>query len=452
LGRDLSSKYKRSRKYFRWTNKLLTKVHSYPRISKKRRKGIEANLFVGEWTKQLEDVGDEVRVRFRGGEGYVPKRHLGKKRVLEIYFIDVGQGDSVLIQTPDDKRFLIDGGTDRSAHSFLRWKYRLKKYRKVFEAIIMTHGDEDHARGLITILNDENVITKAIYHNGIAKYKKGGFVLYNDVEDLRPKYGQLTKLYKDWIDVVAKARKRAEENNYNFKCVRADQHTRKISIGGRKGVTISFLSPINFGDENSPCLKKFGDVGKTVNGNSVSVLVEYGKAKISLCGDMNEPAEKLFLRHWIDKSLQAHVFKANHHGSQDFTIDFLRKIRPWITIVSSGDFPDYGHPRANLLGSLGHYAPLEIEEPLLFSTEIAATFKKISESKLQKRDPHLYERTLFGMINVRTDGKWLAAGRVFGKTKKKRRKGRSRRSLWKWEAYAFNLANAKPLDNELLYR
>jgi hypothetical protein len=193
-------------------------------------------------------------------------------------------------------------------------------------------------------------------------------------------------------------------------------------------------------------------VGKTINGNSVAVLLKYRRARILLCGDMNEPAEKLLLSHWGKKSLQAQVFKANHHGSQDFTSSFLSAVKPWITVVSSGDFPDYGHPRANLLGSLGHYAPIEIEKPLLFSTEIAATFKKIPESRLGEKGHHLHEKTIHGMIHVRTDGNWLAAGRVYGRTRKKSREKKLSKSLWKWEAYAYNLANGKPLSNKLLVR
>jgi hypothetical protein len=99
---------------------------------------------------------------------------------------------------------------------------------------------------------------------------------------------------------------------------------------------------------------------------------------------------------------------------------------------------------------LGHYAPPEIEKPLLFSTEIAATFKKIPESKLGEKGLRLHEKTIYGMINVRTDGNWLAAGRVYGRTKKKGKEGRPTKSLWKWEAYAYNLENAKSLKNKLL--
>ena len=413
--------------------------------------------------KYLEDSGEELHIRFRGGEGYTPSENIGKERILEIYFIDVGQGDAILIQTADDKRVLIDGGKDKSAHSFLQWKYNLKKYPKNFEAVIMTHGDQDHSGGLIRILKDKNVVAKAIYHNGIAKRRDGSLGnvvreqegnmltdLYDDVEDLKPRYSQLTKIYQDWVDVVTKAKKRAERRKLDFKCCRADQNTKQISIGGRDGLRITFLAPINMGDKNSPRLKTFGAVSKTINGNSVSILLEYRQARILLCGDMNEPAEKLFLRHWRGDAIRVHVFKANHHGSQHFTTNFLRAVKPWVTVVSSGDLPDYGHPRANLLGSLGHYAPPEIGKPLLFSTEVAATFKKIPESKLEEKGLRQYEKTIYGMINVRTDGNWLAAGRVYGRRKIKRRERRRTRGLWKWEAYAFNLANAKSLKNKLL--
>jgi len=313
----------------------------------------------------------------------------------------------------------------------------------------MTHGDADHARGLIRILNDKHVLVKAIYHNGITKrqdnslgeiahIQEGDVLvdLYDDIEDLKPQYSQLKPLYQDWVDAVTKAKRRAERHKLDFKCVRADQNTEKISIGGDEGVQIRFLGPINLGDEKSPLLKTFGDqwiTSKTINGNSVSVLLEYGQARILLCGDMNEPAEEFFLRHWGEKALRAHAFKANH----------------WVTVVSSGDFPDYGHPRACLLGSLGHYAPPEIEKPLLFSTEIAATFKKIPESQLGETGRHVYEKNIHGMIQVRTDGNWLAAGRVYGRKQRKTEEGRLR-SIWNWEAYAFNLANAKPLGNEML--
>jgi hypothetical protein len=199
-------------------------------------------------------------------------------------------------------------------------------------------------------------------------------------------------------------------------------------------------------------------VGKTINGNSVAVMLQYKKARVLLCGDMNADSTRPFLERHGGEALRANVFKANHHGSQDFATDFLDAVKPWVSVVSSGDFPDYGHPRAVLLGCLGRYAPSGVVQPLVFSTELAATFKPLSASRISELDKpkeklesiskkdtrvHLYEKTMHGMINIRTDGKWLSAGRVYGKET-----GPEGRPLYQWEAYAFDLDNGE-IKNEI---
>lgn len=459
---DPLEKAKARQKNYRWTNKLLTLAYNLPETNPTGEKKIVAKLFAGDWVEVLGEEGKEANVKFRGGAGYIPKESVGTERTLEIYFIDVGQGDSILIQTADDKRILIDGGKNTGAYSFIKWKYRLEEYTKDFEAIILTHGDQDHCVGLFSILNDEHVLVKRIYHNGIAERKKKPtqgkeqefdkklmlVELYNDIEDLTPIQNDLTPTFKSWFDAVSKAKENAAKNNIDLKCIRADQNTEPITLDGDKPLKVTFLNPINFGTKDAPRLMDFGSDGETINGNSVAVLIEYGKAKILLCGDMNEKAEKTFLQHTNIAAPMAQVFKANHHGSQHFTTDFLKAVQPWISVVSSGDDPDYGHPRAVLLGSLGHYAPNAIEEPLLFSTEVAATFKPVTV-KSGDKGYQLYEKTTHGLINVRTNGEWIAAGRVYN-VQKKTKDGKPAKSLWDWEKYAFNLKNAKPLTDDLL--
>jgi hypothetical protein len=130
------------------------------------------NLFLGEWVKLLDDPvpgAGRVHVKYRGGEGYILIDDLTRKRHLEIFFIDVSKGDSILIQSPDDRRILIDGGETEEAFEFIRNKYRLDKEKNYidFDAVIATHSDSDHAKGLIKILECPKIAVKRFYHNGL---------------------------------------------------------------------------------------------------------------------------------------------------------------------------------------------------------------------------------------------------------------------------------------------
>jgi competence protein ComEC len=459
---DALASAKEAEESYRWVRRLVTTVYDIPSTqgtSGKRRQTV-ANLFVGDWTKLLNVSQEEAEIKFRGGQGYVSDNAIGEERLLELYFIDVGQGDSILIQTADDRRILIDGGKDESAYSFIKWKYNLEKYYKDF-IVITTHSDADHADGLIPLLRDEHAVIRTIYHNGIAKRRRNPVLgkeekqdgrkvlvdLYDDTDELKPKIDELTTPFKTWVEAVTKAKENASRHGITTKCIRANNNTEPMVLGENKPLRIGFLNPVNVGTKDDPKLMEFGSDSETVNGNSVAVLLEYGKAKMLLCGDMNDKAERLFLERCPTEAPIAHVFKASHHGSQHFSSEFLKVIQPWITVVSSGDDPDYGHPRACLLGSLGRYAPEIIEKPLLFSTEVAATFKRV-DHKSEEKGIHLYEKITHGLINVRTNGEWLAAGRVYNK-RKQEAEGPLTKSLWDWERYSFNLKNGKALTDEL---
>ena len=321
--------------------------------------------------------------------------------------------------------------------------------------MVISHGDEDHAKGLIPILNDKHVVVKSIYHNGIVARKKGKRLgefqkvdgknmlteLVDDLSRYEDHLEDLTDEYRLWIEAVIAARENALAEGLDFKCMRADHLSEPIIVGDDYPVTVNFVNPINHGDESNPLLRKWSDDAVTVNANSVGMLLEYNKARILLCGDMNRSAENQFVEKWKDKSPQAHIFKAHHHGSQDFSNTFLKRVQPWISVVSSGDDPDYGHPRANLLGSLGKFSSQIIDQPLIFSTELAATFHMIDPIP-GSEDAQLYEKTIQGVISVRSNGEWLAAGRVYKKSKDVPRR-------WEWEKYALDLTCGKELGNDL---
>ncbi|MCP4371462.1 MAG: hypothetical protein GY797_25580 [Deltaproteobacteria bacterium] len=133
----------------------------------------------------------EVRARGRYMKGYVKNSALGGQSLLEFYFIDVGQGDGVLIKTPQFKHIMIDGGyprynqdTNKSAADFVDWKF-YEDYNKnqiKLDAMIASHCDADHYGGLWDLLNVDksndldcsSVRVKAFYHAGIGRWKKPG--------------------------------------------------------------------------------------------------------------------------------------------------------------------------------------------------------------------------------------------------------------------------------------
>ncbi len=86
----------------------------------------------------------------------------------------------------------------------------------------------------------------------------------------------------------------------------------------------------------------------------------------------------------------AKTVKSCHHGASEFTIDFMDAIKPYATVISSGDNELYSHPRSDAIGCAGKYT--RGDRPLVFSTELARSYKSPD-------DIH------YGLINMRSDGK-----------------------------------------------
>ena len=111
---------------------------------------------------------------------------------------------------------------------------------------------------------------------------------------------------------------------------------------------------------------------------------------ILLGGDLNKKSEDYLIKKYAPVNpFEVDVAKSCHHGASDFSIDFMDRVKPYATVISSGDIESYAHPRADAIGSAGKYSKGDL--PKVYSTELARSINSGGD-------------ILFGMINLRSDG------------------------------------------------
>jgi hypothetical protein len=389
---------------------------------------------------EVKTTGSEVNKRFqsefRGREGFISENHLGNAPVLEIYFIDVGQGDSTFIVTPKRKKILIDGGIGKRAFGFLFWKYMLERDGSPIniDLLVLSHADKDHIEGLIPIIKHPKINVKRVIHNGIAIFKKDSFKtalgnLGSDGNYLVSRHDSINELrglpldsqFESWRQAIAR-----EGVSYTA----VDSSMGKLNIGD-PDIKIEILGPRLDTYKGKPAYRWFEGEGPTINGHSVVFRLTYRNISVLFSGDINKKGSKNLLQDpSITPRLDAHIYKAPHHGSHDFDKFFLRAVNPQLSIISSGDEPDHGQPRAAFIGAIGRVS--RSAEPLVFSTQIAATFAEGKDERGKDEEPTSeeglasldvtkpeavasarirFKRRLHRMINVRTDGDDLFAAR-----------------------------------------
>jgi len=231
---------------------------------------------------------------------------LDKPQLLEVSFFDIGQGDSIFIETPQGHQILIDGGP--SSKILEKLGEEISFSDRTIDLIILTHPEHDHIGGLIDVL--ERYKVENIMWTGIIRE---------------------TKEYGAWIEAI-------EEEEANMIIAKAGQ---KIEAGE---VLIYILYPFE-------SLK--GEVVKEVNNSSVVARLVFDQNSFLFTGDIFKSVEEELIER---EELKSDILKVGHHGSKTSSSkEFIESVLPELAVIQSGRDNHYGHPHPETLEVLGNY-------------------------------------------------------------------------------------------------
>ncbi len=365
------------------------------------------HLLFGDYImiRDLEIQNKRIKVRCRNSNGWANVSEIFNERVLEVNFIDIGQGDGCHVVTPDDQHILIDAGEYDNMNRYLFWRFYLynKKLPLPFPfKVVISHSDKDHYKGFEHVFANNKIRISEIYHNGIVE-RPGESHPFGTVEN-----GLITSLVVDkpqMMEIITDPNKRKGKNSMYSKVLykslkyNPDVEFKMVSIDdnylgdfdnhnkvNNKDFQIKTLGPIIETKNGKTGLRTIKDQGKDKNGHSVLLKLVYDKARILLGGDINEEFGEMITKHFETTNslnqLEVDAAKSCHHGSNHFHYGFLEAINAHATIISSGDDESYCHPRPDTLGALGKcgYGM----KPLIFSTELARSKKEITRKNIVK--------------------------------------------------------------------
>lgn len=222
-----------------------------------------------------------------------------------IYFLNVGQGDSILIRSPSGENIIVDGGPAQNVLSELNEV--LPFFDNTIDHAILTHPDRDHIEGLIYILKKYPV-------------KHVIFAAVNRQDYFFDTF--LREIQKRRISVTI-----ADENS---------------DILLQDGLLIDILFPFS---------QIVGGANNDQNNLSVAAKISYGEIDVLLTGDMETLEENALMRHGLN--LESEILKVAHHGSaSSSTKDFLKAVKPEYSVISAGENNTYGHPHKPVLKRL----------------------------------------------------------------------------------------------------
>lgn len=219
---------------------------------------------------------------------------------LEVHFIDVGQGDSIFIELPNDETMLIDAGPSTGiVPNYIEGQ----GYNEI-DYVIATHPDADHINGMPEVLNTFKIDT---------------FYM--------PEKEHTTQIFSRMLDAISK-------NGCDA----------IYAIAGKEIINTSelkvyFVGPTRIYSDNNAC--------------SAVVKLEYKDVSLLFTGDAEYSSESDMISAGYD--LTADILKVGHHGSSSSTSSaFIKAVNPKEAVISVGENNRYGHPTSEVLAILGN--------------------------------------------------------------------------------------------------
>ncbi len=218
--------------------------------------------------------------------------------LYQVHFIDVGQGDAILVTTPG-KTLLVDGGWQGSGVDQYLTDLGISKV----DIVIGTHPHADHIGGLIAVFQ---------------RFEVG--------EVIDPGVTHTTATFNNYLTAI-------------------DIHDIPFTVG-RKGMERQLSEHAYF-----EIIHPINPASGHLNNASIVVRVHLGDIKVLLTGDAERESEQSMLS--APELLRSHILKVGHHGSRtSSTMPFLEAVQPEVSIIMCGRDNPYGHPHSQAMQAL----------------------------------------------------------------------------------------------------
>lgn len=342
-----------------------------------------------------------VLVVFLGALGFVGYKYVlpwwqkkppaASGKELQVHVLDVSQGDSILIISPEGKVVLIDAGDEKNGQAVVD-ALRRNNVQQI-DYFIVTHTHPDHIGGAADVLSNFKVanilwndfpppeVTSQQTATNAGDKKQGK----NQKNPPKPmtQHGRVLKF--PTIEAFNDFQAAVEQSGIQLQKAEPDQ---KFDLGG--GAILTVLAPVPplFTREQIVASRN----GNESNANSVVVRLDYGDFSMLLTGDSEAQMEERMVSR--ETNLAANVLKVAHHGSKYATSEnFLKHVfredntQPKAAIISLSEFNRYGHPNQDVLNRLKAAGVTQLFRTDLQGEITITTTGKVKDGKLYEIKP-----------------------------------------------------------------